>query len=182
MKKIGFTLIELLVTLLILIILISVLVPIISGRTTEARYAQAKADIAALETAITAYEVDLGAYPPMGIENLKKALVHSMSGNAYKPNDKRWKGPYIDLKEERLDSEGRILDPWGNPYSYVPYYNYPEAGTKRADAGPLEETYYNPYTFQIYSKGKNGITNPHPYAGTESDDINNWYGDERTRH
>lgn len=185
----GFTLVELTVVLLIIGILASVLVPVVSNRVTDAKYTQAQADIAKLETALAAYELDTQAYPPSGIAYLTKFLLHGPTGNA-ETAPKQWHGPYLEAKEDRISNNGtptdasddKLVDPWGNPYSYVLYSDYSTVGTERNTfIGTDSEQFFNSRTYQIYSKGKNGVTNAFPYAGTESDDVNNWYGDERQR-
>ena len=186
----GFTLVELTVVLLIIGVLASILIPVVTGRVTDAKYTQALADIAKMETALSAYELDLQDYPPSGIFNLKRFLLHSSTGSANSAPP-QWKGPYLDIKEDRIDdndtpgdlTDDSILDPWGNPYSYIHNRDYINVGTERGATNTVlaEETWYNPRTFQIYTRGKNSITNAFPFAGTESDDVNNWFGDERLR-
>ena len=103
----GFTLIELLLVLVILTALAAVVVPKFTKRSEQARITAARADIANLEVALDAYEVDTGSHPPQ--EDGVKALVE-------KPADvKGWMGPYI--------KRGVPKDPWGNPY----VYKYPGA-------------------------------------------------------
>jgi general secretion pathway protein G len=188
-KLSGFTLVELTVVLLIIGVLASILIPVVTNRVTDAKYTQALADIAKMETALAAYELDLQDFPPSGIQSLKQFLLHGSTGSA-NTAVKQWKGPYLDIKEDRIDNnntinntgDDKILDPWGNPYSYVHFRDYPTLGTQRAGVtGANEETWFNPRGFQIYSKGKNAITFAFPFAGTESDDVNNWFGDERQR-
>jgi len=93
----GFTLIELLLVLVILAVLAAVVVPKFTGRSQEARITAAKTDISNMETALDAYDVDIGKYP----ETLN-ALVEQPA------NTPNWKG-YI----KKLPN-----DPWGNPYNY----------------------------------------------------------------
>ena len=98
----GFTLIELLLVLVILTALAAVVVPKFTKRSEQARITAARADIANLEVALDAYEVDTGAHPSQ--EDGVKALVE-------KPGDvKGWMGPYI--------KRGVPKDPWGKPYVY----------------------------------------------------------------
>ncbi len=128
--------------------------------------------------------------PATGCGYLQVALLHSLSGNAYNPLDYRWVGPYLDVDQRQLgDLDGnpvefstprasvQILDPWYQPYYYVRSQDYDSfGGTERPTDDPFfpEETYYNPVTFQIFSMGRNGITNPVPYRGLETDDVANF--------
>src|SRR4029077_3980681 len=59
----GFTLIELLLVMVILVVLAAVVVPKFTQRSEQARVTAAKADIATLETALDAFEIDNGRYP-----------------------------------------------------------------------------------------------------------------------
>ena len=98
----GFTLIELLLVLVILAVLAAVVVPKFTGRSEQARKAAARTDIAMLETALDAFEVDAGRYPTT--EEGLAALVQPPA------SVKAWQGPYI--------KRGVPNDPWGNPYNY----------------------------------------------------------------
>ena len=111
----AFTLIELLLVLVILAVLAAVVVPKFTSRGKQAREAAAKTDIANLETAIDAFQVDTGRFPSSD-EGLK-ALVE-MPGNV-----KNWHGPYI--------KRGVPNDPWSQPY----VYRFP--GTKNANSYDL---------------------------------------------
>lgn len=99
----GFTLIEVLLVMVILTVLAAVVVPKFTKRSEQARITAARTDIANLEVALDAYEVDNGRYPSKS-EGLK-ALVENRS------NDENWKGPYL--------KRGVPVDPWGNPYIYT---------------------------------------------------------------
>ena len=59
----GFTLIELLLVLVILTALAAIVVPKFTRRSEHARITAARADIANLEVALDAFEVDTGRYP-----------------------------------------------------------------------------------------------------------------------
>ena len=97
----GFTLIELMLVMVILAILAAIVVPKFAGRSEQAKVAAAKTDIAGIETALDAFEVDNGRYPSSD-EGLP-ALMDPPSGL------KNWKGPYL----KRLPP-----DPWGQAYNY----------------------------------------------------------------
>ncbi|MHC4712038.1 MAG: type II secretion system major pseudopilin GspG [Planctomycetota bacterium] len=98
----GFTLIELLLVLVILATLAAVVVPRFTRRSVQARITAARTDIANLEVALDAFEVDTGRYPTTQ-EGLGPLLEQ--------PDDvTEWHGPYI--------KRGIPKDPWGNPYVY----------------------------------------------------------------
>lgn len=99
----GFTLIELLLVLAILGILAVVVVPKFTGRSQQAKIAAARTDIANLELATDAFEIDCSRYPTT--EEGIQALVQQ-------PSDlPEWKGPYL--------KRGVPKDPWHNPYGYA---------------------------------------------------------------
>ena len=98
----GFSLIELLLVLVILAILAAVVVPKFTGRSDDARIAAAKTDIAQMETALDAFEVDAGRYPASD-EGLGALMVQPQ-------NVKTWKGPYLKRDVPK--------DPWDQPYIY----------------------------------------------------------------
>ena len=88
------------------------------------------------------------------------------------------------MKLERADGSGNILDPWNNAYVYVVYSDYTAAPGTDATYGPDTGGYFNPSSYQIFSMGMNGSTDTTVSGarGTDVDDLNNWYGDERKRH
>ena len=64
MKNKGFTLIELMLVVIIISVLVALVVPRLVGRSQEARFAAAQAQIEAhLATALDLYELDNGIYP-----------------------------------------------------------------------------------------------------------------------
>ncbi|MBS1718357.1 MAG: type II secretion system major pseudopilin GspG [Armatimonadetes bacterium] len=100
----GFTLIELVVVILILGILASLIVPRVVSRTSDAKIAKAKSDIAAISSMLNTFRADCDRYPSSqeGLEALRT-----------QPADVQgWKGPYTTQN---------FTDPWGNPY----HYDYP---------------------------------------------------------
>jgi len=106
MKKRGFTLIELMLVVIIISVLVALVVPRLVGRSQEARFAAAQAQIEAhLATALDLYELDNGIYP--STEQGLAALRKKPSSPPTPPN---WKGPYIKKTPK---------DPWGNPYNYM---------------------------------------------------------------
>ena len=96
----------------------------------QSRVSRAKADIAALETAISMYQVDMGSYPPSDNSNLVTYLTV--------PQGDDWHGPYIEFDEEDI-SGGNFQDPWNNNYAYI------NPGT------------HNTASYDIYSTGPDGL-------------------------
>ncbi|MBX7246924.1 MAG: prepilin-type N-terminal cleavage/methylation domain-containing protein [Candidatus Sumerlaeaceae bacterium] len=195
-KPAAFTLIELMVVVIILSMLALLVMGSYFNQVERARKAAAKATIAEMEVAITRYQVDTCVYPPSlsaaspdGCGMLELVLIHSTSGNSNIPSSAMWKGPYLTVKQELLgDLNGnnvitgltagnvQILDPWNNAYRYVLESNYNLYGTVLPSSHPYAttETYYNPSTFQIVSRGPDGVTLADPNYGTGADDINNF--------
>lgn len=101
-KQRGFTLIELLVVLTILGMLATLVVPRLFKNLEKAKVNTTKAQIAAFETALAAYRLDVGAFP-----STEQGLAVLRSRPAGVEN---WDGPYLPKEIP--------LDPWGRPYLY----------------------------------------------------------------
>ena len=99
----GFTLLELLVVLGIITLLATVAAPQVLRYLGKARSDTARAQIAAISTALELYALDTGRFPApqIGLTALVTPQV-SVVG---------WKGPYL----KRADG---LVDPWGRPYQY----------------------------------------------------------------
>jgi general secretion pathway protein G len=97
----AFTLVEMLLVLVILAVLAAIVIPKFSGRSQQAKETAAKSQIASIELALDAFEVDTGTYPQGSLDALLE-----QPGNA-----QNWKGPYL--------KKGVPLDPWGNAYVYT---------------------------------------------------------------
>ena len=119
----AFTLIELLIVMGIIGILVALLFPAV--RT--AREAAAKIDAAnavkSLETAIKNFEYEYGKLPLQtapgadreyvsDYATLLNALRSTSTGYTYNPK----RTIYFDLPDRKLDTAGRYLDPWDQPY------------------------------------------------------------------
>lgn len=91
----GFTLVEIMVVVVIIGLLAAFIVPRVMGRVDDARVTKTRADIQAIETALTLYRLDNGRYPASA-----EGLAVLSSGAS---------GGYL----------ARVSpDPWGNPYQY----------------------------------------------------------------
>lgn len=143
----GFTLVELLVVIAILGILMSLVAAGAQAARRRAAVTKARTMVSSLETAIAMYEADLGEYPPTDIEQLVSALQDD-------PGDVAWDGPYMEFKEEEIQ-DGRLIDPWGQPYVYV-----------SVNGGSPD---HRERSFDLSSYGPNGADD-----GGSGDDIFNW--------
>lgn len=197
----GVTLLELLVALLIIAILSSVAISVYTGQVERARYARARDEIRQIEVACHRYEVDTGQFPPSGSFSsrdgcgwLQLALLHSLSGNANRPLDFRWQGPYMDFDANQFGTltghevtystnraDIQILDPWHTPYYFVRRADYETFfATELPSSSPFRdaETWYNPSTFQIISFGRDRTSLLPPNRGRASDDVSNFVGSD----
>jgi general secretion pathway protein G len=116
----GFTLIELLLVMVILSVLAAVVVPKFTRRSEQARITAARTDIANLEVALDAFEIDTGRYP--STQEGLAALVEEPS------SIRDWRGPYI--------KRGVPSDPWGNPYAYGQPGQHNTSGYDLSSHGP----------------------------------------------
>jgi len=98
----GFTLIELPVVLTILAMLAALVVPRVFRNLEKAKVNTAKAQIAAFESALGSYRLDVGSFPTtdMGLQALRTRPT----------GVDNWDGPYVP--------KDIPLDPWGHPYVY----------------------------------------------------------------
>jgi general secretion pathway protein G len=126
----GFTLLEILVVLGILALLATVAAPQVLRYLGTARTETARAQVAAISTAVELFALDNGGVPPPQI-----GLTALMQPPAGAP---RWRGPYL----KKADG---LVDPWGRPYQYrAPGRNAPfevfTLGRDNAPGGTGEDT------------------------------------------
>jgi len=119
-RRRAFTLIELLLVMVIIAVLAMVVVPKFTGRSEQARITAATSDIASLEVALDAFEIDTGRYPSN--EEGLSALIEQFG------ELQNWKGPYI--------KRGVPQDPWGHAYIYRQPGNYNTSGYDLYSIGP----------------------------------------------
>ena len=129
-RRVGFTLVELLIVMAILAILGGLVTAAAQTARKRGSVTKAKAAIAAMETALQMYQLDLGGYPASG----NQPLVEALSTN---PGGSDWHGPYMEFKQEEITG-GEFMDPWGKPYVYT------APGVHRTG------------TYDLYSTGPNG--------------------------
>jgi general secretion pathway protein G len=101
-RSLGFTLIELLVVMVIIGLLGALVVPRLFKNVGKSKITATKAQIAAFETALGAYKLDVGTFPSTE-EGLQALRTKPASAN-------HWDGPYLPKEIP--------VDPWGNPYVY----------------------------------------------------------------
>lgn len=135
----GFTLIEIMAVVVIMGMLMATLAVGIAGQLGKAEIANAKAQVTRLEQALEFYRLDNRRFPTT--DQGLDALVSKPSSPPV-PKDYNPAG-YLDA--EKLD------DPWGQRFQY---------------RMPGE---HNPYTFDIWSYGPDGVEG--------GDDIANWSTD-----
>ena len=115
-RRSAFTLVEMLLVITIIGILAALVVPKMMGRSEQARQAAARADLAAIKTALDAYEVDNGFFPK------------SLGDLVQQPRDARnWHGPYLDKLPQ---------DPWGFDYVYAMPGRHNGTGYDLSSVGP----------------------------------------------
>jgi len=120
----GLTVIEVLVILVVLMILLALLFPAVTSGPGSPQKATAQNDVVQIATALTAYRSEYGTWPagasPTRHDVDETILPALMGTNArsivfLEVNDyKRGKGGF---------SQGKFLDPWGNPYQYAAQTN-----------------------------------------------------------
>ncbi len=185
----AFTLIELLVVITIIVVLAGLVVAGAGHAQKEGARARAKAEIAALSTALESYKADNGIYPPAtgigfttgsgatagynssptGYEAASLILYKALSGDntADRTGDVGYK-TYFEFQNNQLEpfsgtgNVTAILDPFGYSYGYSTIYtdDTDTPGTKG----------YNP-TFDLWSTG--GKTNQ-AYNDGKSSWLTNW--------
>ncbi len=113
-RRRGFTLMEVLLVLVILVILAGMAIPGYQAIRLGAYNKAARAQMGAFETALDAFNMDLGYYPDTA-QGLAALMAPPAGVDA-----SRGTWPY--LKKE-------VLDPWGHPYQYLyPGQNNPTGG------------------------------------------------------
>lgn len=107
LRNAGFTLLEMLVVLVIIGLLVSMVGPRLFSKVDSAKVQTTQAQIKLLRGAIETMRLDINMYPTT--EQGLRLLTDQPADPALRA---RWRGPYL---------EGAVpLDPWGNPYQYMP--------------------------------------------------------------
>jgi len=98
----GVTLIEMLVVVTIIALFAALVIPRMLGKTDNAKRVAAHAQINGFSTALGAYKLDTGLFPPTE-QGLQALRVKPEGVN-------QWAGPYLP--------QDVPLDPWAHPYQY----------------------------------------------------------------
>ena len=101
----GFTLVEVLLVVAILGILSAIVVAQFGNRGKDSREKGTRASIAAVGTAISIFQIDMGRNPK------------SLDELAIDPGSSSWKGPYVN------GGVAALKDAWGTPLSFKPVGN-----------------------------------------------------------
>lgn len=117
----AFTLIELLLVLVILATLAAIVTPKFARRSEQAKITAARTQLSYFETALDAFEIDVGRYPT-NAEGLR-ALVERPTSNA-----DGWQQPYLKSSVPQ--------DPWGGDYIYRYPGQYNQDGYDLHSYGP----------------------------------------------
>ena len=106
-RRRGFTLIEILIVLGIIILLASVAIVALVPQQKGARIDTTRLKIKSIETALEAYNVNIGHYPNEQEGGMQALLVKPTFDNEV--TGEKWRGPY--LTEDPTDA-------WGNKFNY----------------------------------------------------------------
>jgi len=168
--KKGFTLLELLIAIAVISILSAIITFNLTNAINKSKTTQAKAFIGKLELAISMYKIDTGEYPSdtEGSASLRRALdpdpddpVRNISG---------WKGPYLEFRENEVNSSGQLVDPWHKGKNdTIHIYVYKANLDNDPSTCP---PFHNTSSFDIYSKGSDGKTGTDNIEANEPEDGN----------
>lgn len=162
----GFTLMELLIVMAIIAILAGLVMTASFIAKRQAMITKARAAISNLETALGMFQSNIGEYPASGNANLVTCLTTSGNclvgtGVPMTPAQvSAWSGSYTHFQANEINTNGELIDPWNNPYTY----NNP--GTNHGTAAD-----YSDYV-DIWSNGPDGADQHTSIP--PGDDVTNW--------
>lgn len=164
----GFTLIELLIVAAVIVVLASIVTTHLIRAANRARRSETRTFIGKLELAISMYRIDTGQYPPddEGSASLRRALdpdendaVREIPG---------WKGPYLEFRDNEVNSAGELVDPWHEGKDDTTHI-YVYRANRDNDSSTFPP-FHNTTSFDIYSKGSDGKTGTDKKEANEPED------------
>jgi len=183
-KSAGFSLIELLLVIAIIGILAGTLifsVQIIVGR---AKVAKTRATVAELDNHLEQYNTELRGYPPAELLVIELRKPDRQGIPYYEFRADALGGPGTQYQPVRIMDPGTgalsvlpppsdefVLDGFDRPLYYVPKEQYDALPFAAWDdrngnsAADIDETYYYPATYQVWSAGEDGIVRGVTYGG-----------------
>jgi prepilin-type N-terminal cleavage/methylation domain-containing protein len=133
-KQNGFTLVELLISISLIIILMGVMIPAVNAVRSHGKSTMAKAEVAALRSAIISYHTRYNMFPLYKDGDTMAANIgfgKSSSGSEVLDVEDGWqlleniaaknsKGIFLlELDNYKEGDTGEVLDPYGNPYLFL---------------------------------------------------------------
>ncbi|MCP5543728.1 MAG: type II secretion system protein GspG [Akkermansiaceae bacterium] len=177
-RRNGFTLIELMAVITIIVILAGLVVGGMGFVNERQASEKAKVQIALLSKALEEYKLDNGAYPATSNSTTGTQSVTDANGKSSTlfdvlyldgvKNDTKVYLPELDPDHNKQGwtsgTSTKILDPWGKEYAYRSAVD---------KSGKANSRTQNP-DFDLWSLGKDGLTNTNPKHRTCADDIRNF--------
>ena len=171
----AFSLIELMAVIVIIVILASLIVGGLGYASERQAKEKCRVQMALLSKAIEAYKLDNGIYPDTGSTSDgtggDQILFRELYFNGSSDSTKRIYLPELDPVTSKQgwttgasSAVTPITDPWAKPYRYR------SATTAAGVANGLTQ---NP-DFDLWSMGKDGLTNANPQHADSLDDIRNF--------
>lgn len=181
-RRNGFTLIELMAVITIIVILAGLVVGGMGFVNERQASEKAKVQIALLSKALEEYKLDNGEYPPTSNSTNGTQSVTDTNGkgstlfnvlylDGVKNNTKVYLPELDPLNNKQGWTSGStstatstIKDPWGKDYAYR---------SAVSSSGKANTRTQNP-DFDLWSFGKDGLTNTNPKHRNCADDIRNF--------
>jgi general secretion pathway protein G len=165
MKTRAFTLIELLAVIAIIAVLAGLMIPLVAGAGDKAKRAATRATIGDIEASILQFKMmNNGLYP---LDTDGRGIMND--GTEYHPE---FKDALATVNSDSFGPQGvkvkngEIVDAWDRRIHYRPFIAYPD---------PNEALYnVNPESYQLWSRGSDGVDNTSDGDLDTGDDITNW--------
>lgn len=137
-KKPGFSLVELAIYITIVGILAVFVLPNLISWIGRASYRKAESEMLTFAQELTMYSSDIGHYPRK-LEDLIRKPTDDLEAA------KSWRYAYLKEGSYALNEEGKIADPWQQPYRYHvntkgakhPYELSSEGDPKASEPSPI---------------------------------------------